>query len=301
MPGVTFRAATREDAEAIAELIRRYDRANGGEIEIDADEVRDDWTSPGFELARDALVAEGDGRLVAYGWVARRSAEGEVGLDGYLDPEADAALGDALFARMEARAGELGARLLVAGLLGEDAAGAELLSRRGWTYARSLYRMAIDLDGPPPAPDWPAGIEARAYRSGDEALFHAAVAEAFAEDPTYEARPPEEWAAGRVGRAAFEPGFWRLALAEGRPAGAAVGFAAGAGGFVELLGVVPAWRRRGLGLALLRASFAAFGEAGRTHVALHVDSDNPTGAPELYARAGMHETHRIDRWEKVAG
>ena len=300
---MTFCPATPADAEAIAELIRAYDRAHGGETGTDADEVRDDWNAPGFDLARDTLTAEQEERLVGYGWVARRPPEGEVGLDVYLHPEVrDLSLGDELFRRAEERALELGARLLVTGLLGEDARGAALLRARGWTYARSLYRMAIDLDRPPPDPAWPDGIEARAFRPGDEAAFHAAVVEAFADDPTYEARPLEEWAAERIGRLTFDPGFWRLALdGDGRPAGAAVGFAAGAGGFVELLGVVPAWRRRGLGLALLRESFEAFRARGRRHVALHVDSDNPTGAPELYARAGMRETHRIDRWERPAG
>ena len=296
---MTFRPAAAADAEAIAELIRAYDRAHGGEIETDADEVRDDWGAPGFELERDTLVAERDGRLVAYGRVARRPAEGEVGLDGYVHPdEDDAALGDELFRRMEERAAELRPTLLVTGLLGEDARGTALLTARGWGYARSLYRMAIDLGTAPPAPVWPDGADARTFRPGDAADFHRAVVEAFADDPTYVAQPLREWAAERVGRTTFDQAFWHLALAGGRPVGASVGFAAGEGGFVELLGVVPAWRRRGLGLALLLASFAAFHERGRTHVALYVDAGNRAGAPELYERAGMRETHRIDRWEK---
>jgi hypothetical protein len=91
---VTFRPAEHADGEAIADLIRAYDGAHGGEIETDANEVRDDWTASGFDLARDTLVAERDGRLVAYGWVAPRPAEGEVALDGYVHPDVpDRALG----------------------------------------------------------------------------------------------------------------------------------------------------------------------------------------------------------------
>ena len=55
---MTFRPATPADAEAIAELIRAYDRAHGGETGTDADEVRDDWNAPGFELEHDTLTAE---------------------------------------------------------------------------------------------------------------------------------------------------------------------------------------------------------------------------------------------------
>lgn len=298
---MTFRPAVPRDAEAIAELIRAYDRANGGEIESDADEVRDDWTPPGFDRARDTFVAERGDRLVAYGFVASRAAEGEVGLDAYLDPAvADRALGDELFERLERRAADLGAARLVTGLLGKDASGAALLAERGWVRTRSLLRMAIDLTSPP-EPVWPEGIEARSFRPGDEAAFHATIVEAFADEPTYHAGPLETWAAERLGRATFDPAFWTLAVAGETPVGAAVGFAAGAGGFVELLGVVPAWRRRGLGLALLLRAFVAFHERGRTHVALYVDTDSETGAPQLYRTAGMHETHRIDRWDKPAG
>jgi len=183
---VTFRPAEHADGEAIADLIRAYDGAHGGEIETDADEVRDDWTAPGFDLARDTLVAERDGRLVAYGWVAPRPAEGEIALDGYVHPDVpDGALGADLYGRMERRAAELGATRLVTGLGGEDVWGARLLSSLGWTYVRSLYRMAIDLDGPPPAPVWPEDVGPRPFRRGEEAVFHATISEAFADDPTY--------------------------------------------------------------------------------------------------------------------
>jgi mycothiol synthase len=297
---VTFRAAERADAEAIAELVRAYDRANGGEIETDADEVRDDWTSPGFELARDALVAEdADGRLVAYGWVSRRMTEGEIGLDGYVHPDVpDRALGAELFERMERRAAELGATRLVTGLLGPDRWGAELLAGLGYERTRALFRMAVDLDAPPAAPAWPEGVVARGFRPGDESAFHATIVDAFADEWGFEPGTLEEWRAEHVERDSFDPDLWLLALAGDEPVGALVGHTLGAGGFVRLLGVRSQWRRRGLGLALLRRSFASFWERGRRHVALAVDTENPTGAPHLYVAAGMHETHRIDRWEK---
>ena len=69
-------------------------------------------------------------------------------------------------------------------------------------------------------------------------------------------------------------------------------------GWVSELGVAPAWRRRGLGLALLRESFRRFRETGETVAALGVDSQNPTGATRLYERAGMRVLWRADVWEK---
>jgi mycothiol synthase len=48
-----------------------------------------------------------------------------------------------------------------------------------------------------------------------------------------------------------------------------------------------AWRRRGLGEALLRHSFAAFRRKGFTRGTLGVDASSVTGATRLYERAGM--------------
>ena len=47
------------------------------------------------------------------------------------------------------------------------------------------------------------------------------------------------------------------------------------------------WRKRGLGLALLRQAFAEFYRHGWTQVGLDVDSESETGATRLYERAGM--------------
>ena len=69
-------------------------------------------------------------------------------------------------------------------------------------------------------------------------------------------------------------------------------------GWIGSIGVRRAWRRRGLGLALLRDSFRRFRESGETVVALGVDAENPTGAVHLYEHAGMRVLWRSDVWEK---
>ncbi len=57
------------------------------------------------------------------------------------------------------------------------------------------------------------------------------------------------------------------------------------------LGVVPAWRGRGLATALLRASFRRFAELGAVRVSLRVDDVTLDGALRLYERAGMEVVH----------
>ncbi len=70
-------------------------------------------------------------------------------------------------------------------------------------------------------------------------------------------------------------------------------------GWVETLGVRPAWRRRGIGQALLRSAFLAFFERGERTVALQVDAESPTGATRLYERAGMRVLYEVVVWEKM--
>jgi len=69
-------------------------------------------------------------------------------------------------------------------------------------------------------------------------------------------------------------------------------------GWIGTLGVREGWRRRGLGLALLRESFRRFRETGETAVALGVDADNPTGATRLYERAGMQVAFEVVTYGK---
>jgi GNAT superfamily N-acetyltransferase len=63
-------------------------------------------------------------------------------------------------------------------------------------------------------------------------------------------------------------------------------------GWVESLGVLKEWRRKGVATALLKASFNAFLEAGFTHAALGVDTENPNDALKLYTGLGFEATHR---------
>jgi ribosomal protein S18 acetylase RimI-like enzyme len=64
------------------------------------------------------------------------------------------------------------------------------------------------------------------------------------------------------------------------------------------LGVRRPWRKRGIGLALLRHSFNEFYRRGKREVGLGVDAQNLTGALRLYEHAGMHVDKAFDHYEK---
>lgn len=63
-------------------------------------------------------------------------------------------------------------------------------------------------------------------------------------------------------------------------------------GWVESLGVLKEWRRKGVATALLKASFNSFIGAGFTHAALGVDTENPNDALKLYTGLGFETSHR---------
>ena len=68
--------------------------------------------------------------------------------------------------------------------------------------------------------------------------------------------------------------------------------------YVSMLGVLPQFRGRGLGRALLLTAFAEAARRGRTSVRLGVDTENGTGAPALYAGVGMTPVETIEAYEQ---
>jgi GNAT superfamily N-acetyltransferase len=64
-------------------------------------------------------------------------------------------------------------------------------------------------------------------------------------------------------------------------------------GWTDQLGVLPPWRGRGLGRALMVASLAAFEDAGLRMAGLGLDTQNPFGAPALYAALGYRRGHEV--------
>jgi ribosomal protein S18 acetylase RimI-like enzyme len=101
----------------------------------------------------------------------------------------------------------------------------------------------------------------------------------------------------------YDPELWFVAEADGAVAGISLCRMQDSGdprhGWVSILGVLPAFRRRGLGAALLRHTFAVFAARGCTRVSLGVDAESTTGAVRLYERVGMRQVRRADTWEKA--
>lgn len=162
----------------------------------------------------------------------------------------------------------------------------------GFSPKRTFDTLRRSLAGPLPAVHPPEGLRLVTLADADdprtEEALRVAHNEAFTENWGTWPLGPETW---RVAQATRTPEWSVLALDTG---GAVAGYALtarppGAGGLAghtDLLGVLPAWRGRGAGRALLSASLAAMAAGGAEAATLDVDSRHPGTAPQLYRSLG---------------
>jgi len=178
------------------------------------------------------------------------------------------------------------------------------LERAGFRVIRHSFDMAIELAEEPPLPEWPPGIALRPYHPDldDEAVYEADM-DAFADHWDFHRTAYEEWRRWHLEVPTFEPSLFFLADDGAQLAGICLCYRHRSGdprwGWVGTLGVRDQFRRRGLGLALLRHAFGEFHRRGMRHAGLGVDAENTTGAVSLYERAGMHVSRRDDTFEKA--
>lgn len=287
-------------------LLRDADIAVYGDSDWTRDELQEEWKD--LDLERDAWLVELDGRLAGVAHLLDRRGGRFIG-DAYVHPDlTGCGVGSRVLELLEARVHELrpswpdGERIVLecAHLVGDERA-PRLFRCRGFANVRSGFRMVVELERVDEAPVWPEGLDLRPFDVGRHGrAVHAAVEEAFAEESGHVQRPYEEWRKRAFDAPRFDPSLVPVAWDGDEIAGVSLNYPKRMGnwGWVASIGVRPAWRRCGLGLALLRESFRRFRETGESVVALGVDADNPTGAVRLYERAGMRVLWRADVWQK---
>jgi mycothiol synthase len=286
---VTLRPPRDDEFDALLELMNAHQLAAFGEADYTADDLRTWLTTPYVEIDRDLRVLERDGRLIGYADADPTREDPPLWwCDVKVAPDVDASeVITELVAWLEERA--------VAGRLRvwtseDDARIVGAFDELGFEPVRHSYRMEIDLADKLRKPVWPAEISVRTATDEDQQAVYDAVVEVWQDtnDPIDETF--EEWAHWHVERDSYDRSLWFLATAGDELAGFSICRSDPVdprAGYVNLLGVRRAWRRRGLGEALLLASFDAFRQRGLTRGTLGVDASSVTGATRLYERAGM--------------
>jgi ribosomal protein S18 acetylase RimI-like enzyme len=179
----------------------------------------------------------------------------------------------------------------------------QALERAGWAPIRHSFQMRIELDGELPKPAWPEGLTVRSAERGEEERVYEAHMDSFADHWDFRRQPFEVWRAYSTNPQRYDPSLWWLVEDGKELAAISLNGWDFSGdpqfGWIQVLGVRPRWRKRGLGTALLLHSFRDFKARGATRVGLGVDGENTTGAVGLYERAGMRQVRRNETYEKV--
>ncbi len=178
---------------------------------------------------------------------------------------------------------------------GEPAAGeAAWLESLGYSAAHfgaSLVRPTLD-DIPDLA--LPDGVEARPVTDDALRAIWEAHGEAFRGQWDFREETEEEWQMF-LDDPLRDVSLWKVAWAGDTVVGQVKSYIndeenAAAGylrGYTEYISVHADWRGRGIAAALIAMSLRELKERGMTEAALGVDTDNPTGAFQLYTRLGF--------------
>jgi ribosomal protein S18 acetylase RimI-like enzyme len=116
-------------------------------------------------------------------------------------------------------------------------------------------------------------------------------------DENYVTRTHEGWLAFMTQHDEFDPSLWFLVERDDELVACALYWKEHrSSGWVKDIVVAESMRGRGLGKALLHHGMRVYADRGAERVGLKVDSNNPTGAPQLYARVGFVTDRRYGIW-----
>jgi ribosomal protein S18 acetylase RimI-like enzyme len=304
--GYVLRPAAREDLHVIADLVIACDVEVSGYSEFTLDDMRSLSRLPRVELEKDSWVIRKEGEPVAAAFLWDSKPNAVFYSFGVVrGPHQGQGLGSALMDLVEVRARERavpGAILRTFIDLNQPQA-ARLAEARGFRFVRRQWSMHVELDAPPDPAVLPEGISVRwgTDAAVDLPILHRLITETFAGHWGFTPRTYDEFSRMVLEREDCDPTMWLIATEDDEPVAALMGQLAGDKGWVGDLGVREAWRKRGLGEALLRIAFAMYYDRGYKQVGLAVDTGNETGAVKLYERVGMKAERGDDEYEKPLG
>jgi ribosomal protein S18 acetylase RimI-like enzyme len=316
--GYRLRRPTRDDAEALLGLCRSDESSVVGSSDTTLVDVFEAFDQPNVPPATTQwlLEAVADGGAAPVVWTAFWDFPDNptVFVDAYRHPEHPERLRSAVLysyldpvARLAAARGLDSLRLGAGAYREDDAYGATLRSL-GFDVRRVFSLLRIDLAGMAASPPSPLpGVTIRPFRvesAADWEDAHRVWDLAFRGHFEYQATTLADWREQLAGNPDPDYGRWLLAEArDGSGPPEVVGLLESngtqlelGGGWVRTLGVLEGHRGRGIGAALLRHAFVRYAADGLSWAGLGVDTENATGALDLYLRTGMHVYRQLDAY-----
>ena len=291
-----LRAPVPNDAEAVLAVLVARDMVDQGAPDYTLQDLHDEWRGSDVDLVRDAVVVESDdGAVVGYAIIRSPGTLAAV------SPEHEGrGIGSRLLAWAEQRDRERGRDRHRQWIAAGNVRASNLLQGAGYAKARSYWRMSRWLEDLPAGVAAPAGVRLRPVDlSADARALHALDVLSFTGNPDYEPDSFEAFYNEHLRAHDFDAELSCVAEQGEKMVGFLLArrWSAESAGFVDVLGVDPGVRGRGLGTALLLDAFSRFAAAGLREAQLGVASDNPR-ALRLYERVGMTTRHRADVYER---
>lgn len=280
------------------------------------------WYEDGVNLARDTRVAvTGAGEIVGYVQVVGEAPFVLLLVSGAVHPVyREQGIGSDLLQWATARATEMAAKapavarvVMHGNLFAADETGITLLQEHGWAEVRQFVHLRLTMERPPAEPIWPEGIDVRPLQPPDWAKVGPAMDEAFADhwgtltveiDEEDDEAEPE----GVIEKPVYDRDYWNTPglcfVAWAGDEVAAVCLCNGKTfewpevGYLGSLSVRRAWRRQGLGEALILHVLGEFYRRGTHTVVTDTDGDGLTQAYRLYQKAGMTIFRQENVYEK---
>lgn len=297
------------DLGAVFELNRAVEIADAIPLVTSLAEFEDWLSEPHFDLSADSRGAEVDGSLVGFARVWHRPSgqrEERAYLLGAVHPHhRRQGIGSQLFEwqfdrarrRLEAGPAHL-PRYVRAQAYDFETGARSLYQRHGLQPVRYQDELLRSLEGDLVPPKL-GSTTITPWDDGRSEEARTVYNQAFADHWGSTPRDPATWR-HFIGSTGIRTDLSHLAVDSGRVVGLALNahypddeaLSGRRDGWIFQLAVLGSHRRRGIGSALITSSLRSFRDAGFTHAALGVDSENPTGAYRLYEAMGFRRMTR---------
>jgi GNAT superfamily N-acetyltransferase len=293
----SVRPAAQTDIEEVHALIAKQNTLDYGGASKTMDELRTSWQS--LNLEDDTCIAYVDGKLAGYAELLDNDSPFI-----YLEDRNNVDLAFQLLIILEKKAiSRKKDRVnLFTRVSEKNKTLLGLFASNGYRSDLSFLIMELVIEKGPPAPQYPDGLTVRTFIKGQDAHATYRADEEAAEDKGYhDPLSYEGWVKRmRMDRESFDPNLWFLACEASEVVGVALNVLHRETdvGWVDHLGVRRAWRKRGIGKALLLHSFGEFHKRGIRKIKLSVDSKSLTNAPRLYESVGMNTIQQYHIYRK---
>ncbi|MDP6822175.1 MAG: GNAT family N-acetyltransferase [Dehalococcoidia bacterium] len=307
-----IRNFTWDDFDAVFDTRAAMTGIRSEAVDVERSHFRARLELPGADPLDNVFVAEQSGAVAGCGIAAVEPAIGRaVGEFGVLEGKRGRGVGRALLARLEGRGAEAGVAVHQVNVHHTNGQLRSFVARAGYEQIRTFNELKYR-----PAPAYlegdyrplPAGVSLRPFVSGaDEASLASVQNAAFEGSFGFAPNTPEQIAGYVAMRGA--PGD--ILIAEDATSGDVIGYvwtsvnesereSGETTGVIEMTGVRPDQRGRGVGSAVITAGLRHLRERGAGVIDLEVDGEN-LSARRIYKDLGFKKTGEQYWYEKSLG